>query len=176
MSSAIHVGSRKQLFIDARFFDRASGVNLRMNPPLQSPEPVLRADKPWEKLGIGGYNTVIREGERHFRLWYGAQMKSGGPQEGAVRLCYAESEDGVSWQKPEMHLVPFQGSTANNIVAPLDERQSMQGATVYIDERAAADSRYRLWSKYYPRDDEIAAGVQPGAMGHAFARRDPLDV
>ena len=26
-------------------------------------------------------------------------------------------------------------STANNIVAPLDERQSMQGATVYIDER-----------------------------------------
>lgn len=162
MSSAIHVGSRKQLFIDARFFDRASGVNLRMNPPLQSPEPVLRADKPWEKLGIGGYNTVIREGERHFRLWYGAQMKSGGPQEGAVRLCYAESEDGVSWHKPEMHLVPFQSSTANNIVAPLDERQSMQGATVYIDERAPDDSRYRLWSKYYPRDDEIQAGVQPG--------------
>ena len=162
MVATVHVGNRKQLFIDARFFDRVSGINLRMNPPLQSPEPVLRADKPWEKLGIGGYNTVIREGERHFRLWYGAQMKSGGPQEGAVRLCYAESEDGVSWQKPEMHLVPFQGSTANNIVAPLDERQSMQGATVYIDERAPADSRYRLWSKYYPRDDEIEAGVLPG--------------
>jgi hypothetical protein len=79
MTATVQVGSRKQLFIDARFFDRASGVNLRMNPPLQSPEPVLRADKPWEKLGIGGYNTVIREGERHFRLWYGAQMKSGGP-------------------------------------------------------------------------------------------------
>ncbi len=44
MTATVQVGSRKQLFIDARFFDRASGVNLRMNPPLQSPEPVLRAD------------------------------------------------------------------------------------------------------------------------------------
>jgi hypothetical protein len=38
----------------------------------------------------------------------------------------------------------------------------MQGATVYIDERAPEESRYRLWSKYQPRDDEIEAGVKPG--------------
>ena len=160
--NVLKVGSCKQLFIDQRFFDRASGIHLRMNAPSQPPEPVMRSDRPWEKQGIGGYNTVIREGEHRFRLWYGAQMKSGLPQEGAVRLCYAESEDGITWHKPELGLVPFQGSTANNIVAPLDERQSMQGATVYIDERASDGARYRLWSKYQPRDDEIEAGVRPG--------------
>ena len=158
----MEVGSRKQLFIDRRFFDRASGVALRMNPPYQSPEPLLRADRSWEAQGIGGYNTVLREGENRFRLWYAAQMKSGLPQEGAGRLCYAESEDGVSWHKPDLGLVSFQGSTANNIVAPLDERQSLQGATVYMDERAPAEARYRLWTKFQPRDDEIAAGAKPG--------------
>ena len=149
------VGLRKQLFIDGRFFDRVAGIELKMNPPYQSPEPVLRADRPWEAQGIGGYNTVLREGEGPFRLWYAAQMTTGLPQEGAGRLCYAESEDGVSWRKPELGLVPFQGSTANNIVAPLDERQSVQGATVFIDERAPAEARYRLWTKFRPRDDEI---------------------
>ena len=156
------VGSRKQLFIDRRFFDRASGIELQMNPPYQSPEPVLRADRPWEAQGIGGYNTVLRQGEDHFRLWYGAQMKSGLPQEGAGRLCYAESEDGISWRKPDLGLVSFQGSTANNIVAPLDERQSLQGATVYVDERAPEQARYRLWTKFQPRDDEREAGTEPG--------------
>ena len=159
---AIDVGSRKQLFIDQRFFHRSSGIRLRMNPPAQSPQPVLRPDKPWEAAGIGGYNTVIRAGANDFRLWYAAQMLSGHPQEGAVRLCYAESKDGITWHKPELGLVPFQGSRANNIVAPLDERQSMQGATVYLDERAAAAARYRLWSKYQPRDDEVEAGATPG--------------
>ena len=158
----MNVGDRKQLFIDNRFFIRSSGIELRMNPPHQPTEPVLSADKPWEAQGIGGYNTVIREGEDRFRLWYAAQLISGYPQEGAVRLCYAESDDGIEWRKPELGLVPFNGSAANNIVAPLDERQSMQGATVYLDERAPEEARYRLWSKYQPRDDEIEAGIQPG--------------
>ena len=89
-------------------------------------------------------------------------MKSGLPQEGAVRLCYAESKDGITWHKPDLGLVSFHGSTANNIVAPLDERQSMQGATVYIDNHAPKEARYRLWSKFRPRDDEIKAGVRAG--------------
>jgi hypothetical protein len=161
-SQTIDVGSRKRLFVDQRYFDRSDGIHIRMNPPYQSPEPVLVADKPWEAQGIGGYNTVIREGDGRFKLWYAAQMKSGLPQEGAVRLCYAESRDGITWHKPDLGLVTFQGSTANNIVAPLDERQSMQGATVYIDDRSPPDARYRLWTKYQPSDREVESGVQPG--------------
>lgn len=162
MSNVIDAGSGKHFFIDHRYFDRSDGIRLCMNPARQSPEPVMRADNPWEAMGISGYNTVIREGEDRFRLWYGALFISGYPQEGAVRLCYAESDDGITWHKPQLNLVTFQGSTANNIVAPLDERQSMQGATVYIDERASADERYRLWTKFQPADAEIEAGVQPG--------------
>ena len=133
-----------------------------MNPPVQHLEPVLVGDRPWELLGIGGYNTVWREAEGRFRLWYDAGMKAGLPQEGARRLCYAESDDGLHWHKPELGLIPFQGSRANNIVAPHLDRQSLQGATVYRDERASPAERYKLWTKYRPTDEEMATGVGAG--------------
>ncbi|MHB9109142.1 MAG: glycoside hydrolase family protein [Armatimonadota bacterium] len=157
----MHLDTRTQLLFDDYFLERAEGVRLCMNAPVQHPEPVLVPDKPWEALGIAGYNTVLREDGR-FRLWYGAMMKQGLPQEGAIRLCYAESADGLHWEKPELNLLPFQGSTANNIVAPPLERQSQQGATVYRDERALAEERYKLWTKFRPTDDEIAAGRLSG--------------
>jgi len=31
-------------------------------------------------------------------------------------LCYAESDDGINWRRPELGLVEFDGSTRNNIL------------------------------------------------------------
>ena len=156
------IGTHKQLLIDGRFFQHSEGIELCMNPPVQDSAPVLIADQPWEEKGIGAYSTAFRESDGRFRLWYDALIDVGTPQESARRLCYAESEDGIQWEKPSLGLVPFRGSTANNIVAPLLERQSMQGATVYRDERAPADERYKLWSKFRPTDSQIAEGTQSG--------------
>ena len=157
-----NVGTRRQLFVDERFIERSEGVRLRMNPPVQHPDPVLAPDRPWESFGIGAYNTAMLEPDGRFRLWYDACVLGGGPAEGARRLGYAESEDGLTWTKPDLGLIEFQGSKANNIVAPLLERQSMQGATVLRDEAAPEDERYKLWTKYRPTDDEMAAGFKPG--------------
>ncbi len=158
----LQVGTQKQLFIDDRFFARSDGVRLRMNPPVQHPEPVLTADRPWEPLGIGGYNTVMREADGRFRCWYDAGLKGGLPSEGARRLCYAESADGLHWDKPSLGLVEFRGTRDTNIVAPLQERQSQQGACVLRDARAPAAERYKLWTKFQPTDTQISQGVRPG--------------
>lgn len=158
----MHLDTRRQLFIDDLFLDHADGVALCVNPPVQHEEPVLVSDRPWEACGIGGYNTVIREADGRFRMWYGACMYLGLPREGAIRLCYAESADGLRWEKPSLGLLPFRGSVDNNIVAPLLENQSQQGATVYRDERAPEQERYRLWTKFRPTDAEMEAGVGAG--------------
>lgn len=158
----LQVGTRKQLFIDDRFFAKSEGVRLRMNPPVQHPEPVLTADRPWEPLRIGGYNTVLREADGRFRCWYDAGLKGGPPSEGARRLCYAESADGLHWVKPSLGLVEFRCSRDTNIVAPLQERQSQQGACVLRDARAPAAERYKLWTKFQPTDAQISQGVRPG--------------
>jgi hypothetical protein len=156
------IGTDKQLFIDQRFFESSEGIKLCMNPPVQHPDPVLIMDKPWEENGIGAYSTAFREPDGQFRLWYDALMSTGLPHEGARRLCYAESPDGIHWEKKPLGLVPFRGSTQNNIVAPHHERQSMQGATVFRDERAPSDERYKLWSKFRPTDEELAGGARGG--------------
>lgn len=157
----LEINSHRQLFIDDRLFDYCQGVRLCMNNPVQDAEPVFVPSQPWEKKGMAFYNTVLREGGT-FRLWYGAVMKTGLPQEGAIRLCYAESADGLHWERPELGIVPFEGSARNNIVAPLLEQQSQQGATVCRDERAPAAERYKLWTKFRPTDQEMEAGVRPG--------------
>jgi hypothetical protein len=156
------VGVGRQLFIDERFIESSSGLRFRMGEAAQPPEPVIVPDRPWEERGIGGYNTVLREADGTFRAWYTALMITGLPQEGAVRLAYAESRDGVHWVKPELGRVPFRGSSANNIVAPLQERQSQQGACVYRDERAPQAERYKLLTKYRASNAELKAGARNG--------------
>ncbi len=67
-------------------------------------------DKPWEGWGPYLYGTVMRD-EGRLKMWY--QCISGA--EGFVG--YAESRDGLKWEKPNLGIVDYEGSTANNIVA-----------------------------------------------------------
>jgi len=165
----VEIGTVKQLFIDDLFIESSEGVALCMNPPVQHPEVLVTGDQPWERNGIGAYNTVCREDDGRFRMWYDGAIKGGLPQEGARRLCYAESTDGIRWEKPSLGLIEFEGSKDNNIVAPRLERQSMQGGTIFRDERAPSEERYKLWSKFRPTDDQTKEGTLPGL----WAMRSP---
>ena len=64
------------------------------------------------------YGTVIKDGAK-FRMWYLGMFEAEivkGQAPGMWRpMCYAESEDGVHWVKPELGLVEFKGGTKNNI-------------------------------------------------------------
>ena len=169
------IGTRKQLLFDDRFLEASAGISLCMNPPFQHPEPVLVPERVWERLGVGAYNTVSREADGRFRMWYEACYKTRAPVlEGARRLCYAESDDGVHWERPSLGLISFNGSKDNNIVAPLCESQSIDGGTVLRDERAPAEERYKLWAKFRPSDAQLAAGVLPGGGLWAFHSSDGL--
>lgn len=156
----IDVGTRKQLLFDALFLDESSGVTLRMNTPFQDPQPVLVADKPWEQK-VCAYNTVLRDSGK-FRMWYDViNLDSEGKQTSRL-LCYAESQNGVHWKKPELGLIPFRGSKSNNIVAPPSPPASQQGATVFRDDQAPASERYKLWTKYEASKQDNAKGIRTG--------------
>ncbi len=64
------------------------------------------------------YGTVMKEGAK-FRMWYLGMFETKivkGQAPGMWRpMCYAESDDGVHWVKPELGLVEFNGGTKNNI-------------------------------------------------------------
>ena len=171
-----NVGTRRQLFVDERFIERSEGVRLCMNPPVQHPEPVLVPDRPWESHGIGAYNTAMLEPDGRFRLWYDACVIGGGPAEGARRLCYAESADGLAWTKPDLGLIEFRGARANNIVAPRLERQSMQGATVLRDEAAPRGGALQALDEVPAHGRGDGGRRRARSVGHALARRPALEL
>ena len=64
------------------------------------------------------YGSVLKVGGK-FRMWYLGMFETQivkGQAPGMWRpMCYAESDDGVHWTKPELGLVEFNGGRRNNI-------------------------------------------------------------
>ncbi|MBV7339732.1 hypothetical protein KFU94_68270 [Chloroflexi bacterium TSY] len=75
-----------------------------------------------------------------------------------ARLCYAESEDGVHWVRPNLGLVAFRGSKNNNILGPSEHDNAAMpgwiGGTVLKDPTASPEQRYKLWSQVNIEDKE----------------------
>ncbi|MCS7158602.1 MAG: hypothetical protein N0A16_12865 [Blastocatellia bacterium] len=108
-SPSLFIGSRLELFVDAFLIEKMEGVTFKLHPPKPA-EIVLRFDKPWEGR-TSGYVTVFQDGEI-FRMYYRAQRDEHAPE----FTAYAESQDGINWQKPSLGIFEFNGSRENNIV------------------------------------------------------------
>jgi hypothetical protein len=148
----VEIGSRRELFVDAYLIDRLGGKAERRLEHPQPREIALTHDAPWEGAG-SGYHSVFRDG-RLYRMYY-----RGSPLEivnGKLRsetdrsfLCYAESDDGIRWRKPELGLHEFQGSKANNIVMVPRQFGDLKAdpghVAVFKDENpdAPAEARYK---------------------------------
>ena len=119
LQDVIDIGSRRELFVDETLIERISGhAQQRMHHPIPR-EVALVHDEPWEGTG-SGYHSVFQDGEV-YRMYYKAwhlEVSEGKLDTGRHPLfcCYAESEDGSNWRKPQLGLHEFQGSKANNIV------------------------------------------------------------
>ena len=116
----IQIPTAPQLFLDDFLIENMIHLQKVLHPARRlSDEPMLRADRPWEghaaMLGPDSY-SYNQEKQRH-ELRYVGNL-------GAYRLL-AVSQDGLTWTKPELGLVQFQGSRANNILKKLPPRGSL---------------------------------------------------
>ena len=124
-ATPLRIGNDLQLFVDDYFIQSLDGVQLT----LQQPQPAGTAiafDQPWEG-NVSSYVTVLHGGGK-FRMYYrGVNLpeysNASALKPGEVLLpkneevtCYAESNDGLRWEKPKLGIVDFKGSKANNII------------------------------------------------------------
>ena len=109
------IGSRRELLVDDYLIERLQDAELKMHRP-EPRELVLVCDKPWEG-NTSAYYTLFADGDV-FRMYYrGAHFDEKTKKAAHPEVtCYAESRDGIHWQKPELGLFEFNGSKANNIV------------------------------------------------------------
>ena len=82
--------------------------------PYKPHERVLEQGDPQDPdgLGVHYYGSVIRVGDT-LRMWYGGNGDDGGKV--GMRMCYAESKDGIHWDKPRLEHLRFQRSKLNNL-------------------------------------------------------------
>ena len=138
------IGSRLELFVDDALIDRMHGdIELKLHRPTPREVSVIN-DAPWEG-GTSGYHTVFRDGERYRMYYRGHAMSfdaSGLRETHREVTRYAESADGIHWTKPQLDLVDFDGSMANNIIWQGPESHNF---TPFIDANPAcpADQRYK---------------------------------
>ncbi len=115
----VHIGSRRELFVDDFLIERLEG---KAEPRLHHPIPreiALVHDAPWEGTS-SGYHSVFQDGDLYRMYYRGSQLEVIDGRLVTNRhktvYCYAESRDGIDWTKPILGLFEFNGSKRNNIV------------------------------------------------------------
>jgi len=168
---ASHSGGTKHLLLESDLIDRTSGVRLVLGDVRKDPHnPLFVEDKPWEPRFDNLYaNVVFDEESGIYKCWYSpftideATAKTPVEKREAVSyvqalkgrrremgVCYAVSNDGIAWTKPELGIVAFNGSTKNNLVL-----RGPHGAGVMKDLRDPDPRRrYKMFCK----------GSETGAM------------
>ncbi len=126
------------LAIDDRSLRNRENLTLTLNKPNVRKEPVLtpeRGDlsKP-DSMASHFYGTVLHDAGK-YRMWYYAVSLVPNTEKTKFYqgpVCYAESDDGINWVKPNLGQVEIKGSTDNNVIKLSDEMT--QCAAVIIDE------------------------------------------
>lgn len=101
---------RHILFIDDNDVLYRSGTKRVFHPANSNPtNPVIREDRAWE-MAIG-WTSVLRHPETgKYQLWYQAYGGGRDPRKThKCVVCYAESDDGITFTKPNLGLYDFDG-------------------------------------------------------------------
>ena len=107
-----------------------------------SANPVIAQDHPWEEAI--GWSSVYRHPQTgKYQLWYQGYAKDQVPSRTQDHpVCYAESDDGIHFEKPMFDFFPLKGSPRNNIVMLGNGGYSYRyGCWVVVDHKSTDSSR-----------------------------------
>ena len=143
------------------------GVRIAIEKARKEPFGLV-ADRPWEKSVRTP--SVLREGHR-LRCWYVVRVADQQQdvefqdqraiEVAGAALCYAESEDGAHWTKPNLGIYSFNGSKDNNIVSTAHFI-----AGVFRDDHGPASERYKSFEFKKLSAEELAKS--PGGSFNSY--------
>jgi hypothetical protein len=151
----INVGSRRELFVDHLLIDEMRNASLRLHRP-EPREVIIRHDEPWEGP-FSLYHTVIQDGDRYLLYYRGWQV----PDDRAV-YCVAESTEGVNFERPELGMHDWEGSTDNNIF--LAEEPFTHTFAPFLDARPGIprEERFKAFSRTFIGENGARDAVLKG--------------
>jgi hypothetical protein len=113
-ASVIDIGSRRQLFVDRHLLESLENVRQVLHHPVRR-GIAIRPELLWEKYGVS-YMVAFKDADR-YRAWYRVDAADLSSEDARHTLtAYAESADGIHWEKPKLGILEFNGSKDNNLV------------------------------------------------------------
>lgn len=163
--------------VDRYLIDSLDGkAALKLHNPVRR-EIVLETDLPWEG-NMCGFITVF-EDEGLFRMYYKGwkiHIHDGEREhENNLTTCYAESADGIRWEKPELGVVEFDGNKKNNIVWQSGYKETL---IPFKDDNPGADAatRYKAFGRrnVTPNRRQLFAFGSPDGIHWDLLQEDPI--
>ena len=162
----VDIGSRLELFVDNTLIESLDGTRLILHHPRPT-EVALKFDRPWEGA-FCAYVTVLHDGDT-YRMYY--RGKPSARPDGSLDevTCYAESRDGIHWEKPDLGLVEVAGSRKNNVVLGPEYAPVPHNFIAFVDTRPGipASERYKGLGGLFPISEEQR--FSNGLMGFTSA-------
>ena len=122
------------------------------------------------------YGTVVPiDGE--LRMWYMAKSsRDESERDGKqLRVCYATSTDGVNWHKPELGLVDFHGSNANNIVNIRGGKCNFACIPIIHDpEDPDPNRRFKIAFESHVYGNHVAVACSPDGLNWTESPNNPV--
>ncbi len=149
----IRIGARLELFVDHFLIEQMRGAaRLELHRP-ERREIVFRTTRPWEGNG-SSYQSIVRS-PHGLRIYYRGGHHPASPEYAEEKiswetLCVAESADGLHWSRPELGIIEFQGSKANNLILDQSMVREIEGSpahtAVFWDANPACpeNERYKI--------------------------------
>ena len=142
----IIIGSRRELFWDDALIEKSRTTAAACLHTPRHEEVVLRHDAPWEGDGCNSH-SIIHDGGI-YRMYYLAwTMLDDNVTSHAGRemvVCYAESHDGLHWDKPALGICEHGGSRDNNILLDKTNCDQVDMPYVFLDENPACPPTERF--------------------------------
>ena len=196
----VNIGRQTQLFFDNWIIEMTHYTTRKLHQPERCPEPILKKDRPWEVLPhfrSSTWNVCFDSQEDLYKCWYedmgwdyegwmGRSPNSDSnkpyPQTLNNRYLYAESKDGISWEKPELDYRQMDSQKTNICLGneeigkvhccsvlqdPIDKDPRKRFKALFWGMRnnaigqftAAYSADGRKWTLY---DEPVKIGVQSG--------------
>ena len=166
--SVLKTNASWQLFIDDYWIEKTDNIVSTLHQPEKHiNNPLIRADVAWEQNPYC-FGTVIYDVEDTiFKFWYQSYNDVDIPLSERTPVLYATSRDGIKWERPNLGICEFQGSTNNNIILQNYGYHDLYSPSVIKDnEDPDPKKRYKMIWWDFPLGDE---GYQDDGMCIAFS-------
>lgn len=149
----LRLENRREIFVDRYLIDSMEGAALKLHEPRYE-GPVMTFKEPWE--GVTSHYVTVLYDDGLYRMYYAG----GGNEAGIQTTCYAESRNGIDWEKPNLGLYEILGTRNNNVILFGDDELTHNFAP-FIDKNpdAPKEEKYKA----------LAGGIQEGIFAFVSA-------